>query len=238
MSTSPAAAGVFALLADGATAEIRAAIPDDLDAVRGMHEAMSQQNLYLRFFGLRKDAAGQEARRLCRPAAPDHAALLAWLNGKVVGAAGYEPTGTPGVAEVAVAVADDMHGRGVATLLLEHLLSLARVRHVRAFTAITLGENSAMLRVLSDAGLSVLRQWAHGVVELTIPIPRQAALGQDSPYLEAVARREGSADVASLTPLLSPASVAVVGASRRGHLSAGRSCGISAMRVSPDGSMR
>jgi acyl-CoA synthetase (NDP forming)/GNAT superfamily N-acetyltransferase len=215
MSTPPAAAGVFALLADGATAEIRAAIPDDLDAVRGMYEAMSQQNLYLRFFSLSKSAAGQEARRLCRPADPDHAALLALLNGKIVGAASYEPTGAPGVAEVAFAVADDMHGRGVATLLLEHLVSLARVRHLRAFTAITLGENSAMLRVLGDAGLGVLRRWADGVLELTIPIPRQAALGQDSAYLEAVARREGSADVASLTHLLSPVSVAVVGASRR-----------------------
>jgi hypothetical protein len=67
MSTPPAAPGVFALLADGTTAEIRAT-PDDVDAVRGMHEAMSAENLYLRFFSLSKNAAEQEARRLCRPA--------------------------------------------------------------------------------------------------------------------------------------------------------------------------
>lgn len=60
--------GTFALLADGTTAEIRAATPDDIDAVRDMHEAMSQENLYLRFFSLSKNAAEQEARRLCRPA--------------------------------------------------------------------------------------------------------------------------------------------------------------------------
>jgi acyl-CoA synthetase (NDP forming)/GNAT superfamily N-acetyltransferase len=209
--------GTFALLADGTTAEIRAATPDDIDAVRGMHEAMSQENLYLRFFSLSKNAAEQEARRLCRPASPDHAALLACVNGKVVGAASYEPTQAPGVAEVAFAVADDMHGRGVATLLLEHLVSLARSRHLTAFSAETLSENSAMLRVFGDAGLGVLRRWADGVVELTIPIPRQAALGQDSPYAEAVARREGRADVASLGHLLNPASVAVVGTSRRGE---------------------
>jgi acyl-CoA synthetase (NDP forming)/GNAT superfamily N-acetyltransferase len=213
--TRPSAPGVFALLADGATAEIRDATPDDLDAVRGMHEAMSPENRYLRFFSLSKNAAEQEARRLCRPADSDHAALLACLDGKVVGAASYEPDGTPGEAEVAFAVSDDMHGRGVATLLLEHLVSLARMRHLRAFTASTLAENSAMLRVFADAGLGVLRHWADGVAELTIPIPRQAALSQASLYLETVAGREERADVASLAPLLRPASVAVVGVSRK-----------------------
>src|SRR6266567_6746198 len=186
--TRPAASGVFALLADGTTAEIRPATPDDIDAVKSMHEAMSPENLYLRFFGLSKNAAEREARRLCRPADADHAALLACLNGKVVGAASYEPTKAPGIAEVAFAVADDMHGRGVATLLLEHLVSLARSRHLTALSAETLPENSAMLRVFGDAGLGVLRHWADGVVELTIPIPRQAALSQASQYLEVAGR--------------------------------------------------
>ena len=213
--TRPAEPGVFALLADGATAEIRAATPADLDAVCGMHAAMSPENLYLRFFSMSKDAAEREARRLCRPAGPDHAALLACLDGQVVGAASYEPTSTAGVAEVAFAVPDGMHGRGVATLLLEHLVSLARIRHLTAFTAETLAENSAMLRVFADAGLGAVRHWADGVVELSIPIPRQAALGQASLYLETVAGREQRAGVASLAPLLRPASVAVVGASRR-----------------------
>src|SRR5260370_39022336 len=194
---TPPPAGVFALLADSSTAEIRAAGPDDFAAVRSMHEAMSPQNLYLRFFSLSKNAAEQEARRLCRPAGPDHAALLACLNAVVVGAASYEPTNAPGTAEVAFAVADDMHGRGVATLLLGHLVSLARSRDLTALSAETLPENSAMLRVFGDAGLGVLRHWADGVVELSIPIPRQAALGQDSPYLDAVARRERRADRSS-----------------------------------------
>jgi GNAT superfamily N-acetyltransferase len=179
--TPAPAVGVFALLAGGAIIEIRAATADDIDTVRSMHEAMSPQNRYLRFFSLSKNAAAQEARRLCRPTGPDHAALLATLNGNVVGAASYEPNHTQGEAEIAFAVLDDMHGRGVATLLLEHLVSLARIRQLTAFTAETLPENSAMLRVLDDAGLGVQRHWADGVVKLTIPIPRHPALGQHSP---------------------------------------------------------
>ncbi|MEP7023257.1 MAG: GNAT family N-acetyltransferase, partial [Actinomycetota bacterium] len=209
------AAPVYALLTDGATAQIRAAAPDDYEAVRSMHAGMSPENLYLRFFSLNANAAEQEARRLCRAASPDHAALLACVAGTVVGAASYECSAVPGSAEVAFAVSDGMHGRGVATLLLDHLVSLARSRHLRTFTADTLGENSAMLRVFADAGLAVRRRVTHGVVELSIAIPRQAALDQDSTYLEAVAQREQRAGVASLIPLLRPRSVAVVGVGRK-----------------------
>ncbi len=38
----------YALLSDGATIEIRAARPEDFDAVRDMHAKMSPDNLYLR----------------------------------------------------------------------------------------------------------------------------------------------------------------------------------------------
>src|SRR5262245_65122276 len=205
----------YALLADGATAEIRPAGPGDLDAVTRFHRDMSPDNLYLRFFSLSKQAAEQEARRVCRPADADHAALLALLGPRVAGLASYELTGTPGVAEVAFAVADDMHGRGIATLLLEHLVSLGRARRVQAFTATTLPANAAMLRVFADAGLAVRQRLVDDVIELTMPIPRVAALGADSAYLDAVADREQRADVASLAPLLAPRSVAVVGAGRR-----------------------
>ena len=72
-----------------------------------------------------------------------------------------------------------------------------------------------MLRVFADAGLAVRRRLVDDVIELTMPIPREAALGEDSAYLDAVAGREQRADVASLAPLLAPRSIAVVGVSRR-----------------------
>jgi acyl-CoA synthetase (NDP forming) len=58
------------------------------------------------------------------------------------------------------------------------------------------------------------RRSADGVVELTFPLPGSADEGLES-YLESAALRESRADVASLRHLLRPASVAVVGASRR-----------------------
>ena len=214
--TALSEAGVsYALLADGTTITIRPAGAGDFEAVKRLHEAMSADNLYLRFFSMSRMAAEQEARRVTRQDGPPRGALLGFLGGELVGVASYEPTTEPETAEVAFAVADQMHGRGVATLLLEHLVSLAREHGVRVFTASTLPENTAMLRVFADAGLIVTRRLDDGVVELSMPIPRSAGLSEASPYLDAVAGREQRAEVASLEPLFAPRSVAVIGAGHR-----------------------
>jgi acyl-CoA synthetase (NDP forming)/GNAT superfamily N-acetyltransferase len=205
--------GTYALLTDGTTVLIRPARPGDAEAVQAMHAAMSPDNLYLRFFSLSPRNAEAEAVRVCREPGPDHAALLALLSDRLVGVASYEPSG-PGTAEVAFAVPDDMHGRGIATLLLEHLVSIGRERGLGAFSAEALTENQSMLAVFADAGLPVHRTIADGVVELTFPIPAADDRTLDG-YLDSVATRESRADVASLQHLLRPGSVAVVGASRR-----------------------
>jgi acyl-CoA synthetase (NDP forming)/GNAT superfamily N-acetyltransferase len=211
---TPAGGSVYALLTDGSTAEIRCARPQDAAAVQAMHEAMSPENLYLRFFSLSRNSAALEARRVGRPAGDGHAALLAWQDGRLIGVASYEPAGTAGSAEVAFAVPDDLHGRGVATLLLEHLVSLARRRGLTTFTAATLAENSAMLGVFSGAGLQARRHFGSGICEWTFPLPGDQAGAALDGYLDTVASRESRADVASLRYLLAPRSVAVIGASR------------------------
>jgi acyl-CoA synthetase (NDP forming)/RimJ/RimL family protein N-acetyltransferase len=204
----------YALLSDGSTVEIRQARAEDAADVRQMHEDLSPSNSYFRFFSYSPQAPEREARRLCRPDDADHAALLARLDGRLVGVASYEPTSRPGVAEIAFAVSDEMHGRGVATLLLEHLVSLARQRRLTAFAAETLPDNIAMQRVFADAGLPVERQFADGVIELTMPLPGHDG-GKLDHYLDAVAGRASRAEVASLRHLLLPESVAVIGAGRR-----------------------
>jgi acyl-CoA synthetase (NDP forming)/GNAT superfamily N-acetyltransferase len=213
--------GTYALLIDGGTVEIRPAGPGDFDAVRDMHAALSPKNAYLRFFNLSPLNAEREARRVCREPGPDHAALLAWLGGELAGVASYEITGKPDVAEIALAVPDHLHGRGIATLLLEHLVSIARRQKLRAFTAVTLAENVAMLGVFTSAGLPVQREHAAGEVELTFPLPADEADRRLGDYLDSVAARESRADVASLRHLLRPQSIAIIGASRR-RGSAGR----------------
>ena len=110
-------------------------------------------------------------------------------TGEVVGCGSYEVAGDGSrSAEVALAVADDMHSRGVGTLLLEHLVSLARSRGVRAFIAETLSENALMMQVFADAGLQAHRALADGVYDLTFPLPADEA------------RRRASAPTAMRSP--------------------------------------
>ena len=144
-------------------------------------------------------------------------ALLAVMDGELIGCGSYECDDAPRSlsAEIAFTVPDDMHNRGVGMLLMEHLISLARSRGLHAFTAETLSENAAMLRVFADAGLQAHRALADGVYDLTFPLPageEDVTLGT---YRDAVAERERSADVASLRHVLAPASVAVIGAAGR-----------------------
>jgi acyl-CoA synthetase (NDP forming)/GNAT superfamily N-acetyltransferase len=210
---------VYALLVNGSTVEIRPARPGDYDAVKDMHQAMSPDNAYLRFFSLSRQAAEAEARRICREPRPGRAALLALEGREVVGVASYQLLDGQGTdhkeAEVAFAVADRMHHRGIATLLLEHLVWYARSHGVTTFTGQTLAENTAMLKVIADAGLPVHRQASGWVVHLAIPLPGLVDGTDLDSYLNAVAEREREADAASLRHVFAPGSVAVIGASRR-----------------------
>jgi acyl-CoA synthetase (NDP forming)/GNAT superfamily N-acetyltransferase len=213
-------ASVYALLADGTTVEIRPAQAGDFDAVKAMHEAMSPANTYLRFFSMSRTAADREAKRLTREPGPDHSALLALAGGEVVGTASYEvaKAGDGSLrdhAEIAFAVADSMHHRGIATLLLEHLVSVARGQQLRAFVAETLSENAPMIGVFSDAGLPVTKRREDGVVTITIPLPPDDTGTELDAYLDRVARRERKANVASMRPLFAAESVVVIGAGRR-----------------------
>ena len=220
----------YALLADGSTVLIRSAGSADFAAVKAMHEAMSPDNAFFRFFSASRLAATREASRICREPDQEHATLLALSGDEVVGCASYERVNERN-AEVAFAVADRMHHRGIATLLLEHLVSRARADGFEALTAETLAENTAMMEVFADAGLPVRRRFDSGVIEVTVPLPRDSSDAALDTYLSAVDKREGSADAASLRHLFAPQSVAVIGAGRvpgtvgRAILDNIRSCG-------------
>ncbi|MDT3397259.1 GNAT family N-acetyltransferase [Streptomyces sp. B1866] len=199
-----------ALLTDGRTVEIRPARPQDHEQVRRLYDGMSAENLRLRFFGAGLKPGRRAADRACDPERPGHRALLAFYgeDPRVVGIAEYESEGgaEPQTAEIALAVADDFHARGVGTLLLEHLVHVAREDGVTLFTADALADNRAVQRVFTDLGLTVARRFDGPEVRCTV------CLDQDERYLTAVEARGRTADTASLRPLLRPDSVAVVGA--------------------------
>ncbi|MFI8191505.1 GNAT family N-acetyltransferase [Streptomyces sp. NPDC085946] len=211
MTTAPASGErVHALLTDGTTVCVRPAGPDDREAVLRLYTGMSEANLRLRFFAVSRRSAEQAAARVARPADSGYLALLAEHGGQVIGIAEYQVDGGKAAdsAEIALAVGDGRHHRGVGTLLLEHLVSAARARGIRTFTADVLADNHEVLKVLTDLGLRAERLRDGSEVHLLVPLDDSEA------YRVSVEGRGRTADVASLAPLLRPRTVAVVGAGR------------------------
>ncbi|MEE4418276.1 bifunctional GNAT family N-acetyltransferase/acetate--CoA ligase family protein [Streptomyces bugieae] len=200
---------VCALLTDGSTIRLRPACPEDRGSVLRLYDEMSADNLRSRFFAVSRRAGEQAADRVCEAARPGHRTLLAFQGDRLVGVAEYETTDDPAAAEIALAVADDFHHRGVGTLLLEHLVEVARENGIEAFTADVLADNHLIHRVFADLGLRVTRQYDGTTVRGVI------RLAPDERYLSALDVRGRTADTASLQPLLRPRSLAVVGAGTR-----------------------
>lgn len=204
---------VFALLADGTTVRVRPVAPADHAAVGRLYGHMSPENLRLRFFSSSPLVAQKAADALCTGVGPGDRALVAEADGGLVGLAEYHAAGPsgggPASAEVALAVADEWHHRGVGTLLLEHLVDCARADGLQELTAEALSENLPVIKVFADLGLPVHRRFDGPDVHVRV------ALTPDEHYLTALDTRGRTADVASLGPLLRPRSVAVVGAGHR-----------------------
>ncbi|WP_329131076.1 bifunctional acetate--CoA ligase family protein/GNAT family N-acetyltransferase [Streptomyces sp. NBC_00670] len=199
---------VHALLADGTTVGIRAVAPEDHDQLEGLYQEMSPENLRRRFFCTGARPGRLAADEACAPARPGHRALLAERAGQVIGLAEYHTDDTGNRADVAVAVAEGLHHRGVGTLLVEHLVSRARADGITALTADALSDNHEILRLFTDLGLHSTRRFEGPEVRYVI------ALEEDDTYLAATEARGRTADIASLTPLLKPRTIAVAGAGR------------------------
>jgi acyl-CoA synthetase (NDP forming)/GNAT superfamily N-acetyltransferase len=198
---------VDVLLRDGGIATVRPLRPEDADGLRDLHARVSDRTIWLRFFSVSRSTAEQYLDRLV--VNEDVLALVAVRGGSVVGLTTAEPLGD-GVAEVAFLVDDRESGRGLGSLLLEHLAAAARQRGIHRFTAQVLVENRAMLNVFLDAGFSLTRHAVRGVVDIEMDT------AATSRAVAAADQRGGLAEARSLRPFLAPATVAVVGARRDG----------------------
>jgi RimJ/RimL family protein N-acetyltransferase len=200
--------GVRALLTNGRVVRIRVLVPSDVDEVLELHRRLSERDSYLRFFGFARDLLPTIARRITRRSDHKHEGLGAYQGDVLVGVAHYETLADPHEAEIAFVVDRAVQERGLGTLLLEHLASVARHRGIRRFVAEVLSENQRMIHVIAEAGLTYRMRTEGPESEIVI------LLDQDDRYLSAVGERERVSDVASLAAVLRPASVVVVGAGR------------------------
>ena len=196
------------VLADGGTVHLRPIRAADDDALLGLYERLSDESIYLRFFSPVSRPTASQLDRLTNLDYRDRFALVAQLGDDIVAVARYDRRPGSDEAEVAFTVQDDQQGRGLGTILLEHLAAVARTHGIRRFYAETLPDNRKMLGVFRDAGYVVEREFADGVVNVAFPIdPTPASVSVQE-------AREQVSEARSVARLLAPESIAVIGASR------------------------
>ena len=155
---------------DGAAILIRAIRPDDKERLHDHFRGLSEESVYFRFMGIRRDLSPQDLKHLTELDFKNHVGLAATLteNGRerFIGVGRYICGAEPYRAEVAFAILDGFQGHGIGTLLLEHLSLIADANGVTEFEADVLGENRQMLEVFAHSGFESRRSFDSGVVRL------------------------------------------------------------------------
>lgn len=196
------------VLSDGATAHVRPIRPEDGARIVAFHGRQSPRSIYYRYFSPHPRLTEREVERMTVLDYVDRMALVALRGDELIGVARYDRWRHRSEAEVAFFVDDANHGRGLATVLLEHLAVRAREVGLTGFTASVLPENRRMIGVFTAAGFEAATRFADGIVEVRLgitPTPEAEA---------AIDERARAAASQAVRRLLSPRSVAVIGASR------------------------
>ncbi len=140
MATYPRHREADVVLRDGSTVHVRPVRPQDAAAVRAFFASLSPESTALRFFSAfpNLDQAVSWATNVDYQ---DRYGLVATgRDGQVVAHAGWERDAAGSErAEVAMAIADRLHGMGLGTILLGQLAEAATQAGVATFVASVLG---------------------------------------------------------------------------------------------------
>ena len=197
------------LLVDGRGVHLRPILPDDAERLALFHRSLTAGSSRVRLFGTKERPTASDFTKLAHVDYVDTMALVASVGDQIIGVARYIRLARSEEADVSFVVADEYQGKGVGTLLLESLACYAWEKGISAFLADTLPENSVMLGVFEDAGMSEASTLVEGVVRVRLDLTPTAS------YFERREERERVATAASVASFLRPASIAVIGAGRR-----------------------
>ncbi|HEV2757571.1 MAG TPA: GNAT family N-acetyltransferase [Actinomycetota bacterium] len=198
-------------LRDGSTVRIRPVLAPDLPRLVDLFGRLSRGSTRMRFHA----AAHPTEESLRRFAEVDYRGSFSLVaetgideRRSVIALASYFRT-TPGRAEMALVVDDDHQGRGLGSVLIEHLGEAAAEAAITTFEAEVLAANADMLEIIHNLDLPVQTSQEDGVVHAEFPTsPTPEAI-------ESFERREAVSAAAGVARFLKPRSVAVIGASRR-----------------------
>jgi acetyl coenzyme A synthetase (ADP forming)-like protein len=196
------------VLHDGSTVHLRPVREGDAGALREFLAGLSPESRAFRFFSGAVDLEGAAAAFADVDYAERYGLVAIRGGGRIVGH-GLYVGGPEGRAEVAFAVAEEMQGHGLGTILLAHLAEVASERGYPTFVANVLPQNHRMIEMFRESGLTPEIAAEPGVLRVEMPTSFSAAARERFEDRDRLAAR------AAVAAVLEPRSVALVGASRR-----------------------
>lgn len=196
------------VLHDGSTVRLRPVRPEDEGTLREFFAGLDAPSLAFRFFSGAVDVDRAAASLAGVNYAERYGLLAVRGEGRVVGH-GLYVGGPDERAEVAFAIAGEMQGRGLGTILLAHLAEVADEHGYTTFVADVLPQNHRMIEMFRESGLPTQVRAEPGVLQVEMPTSFSAAARERFEDRDRLAAR------ASVGAILEPSSVALVGASRK-----------------------
>jgi RimJ/RimL family protein N-acetyltransferase len=174
-------------LRDGRQAIAWTILPEDREAIREGYEHLSEESRYHRFLTGVPHLTEELLDHLVDEVdGIDHVALVLFvINGDKEGL----PAGIgrvirypdrPTVADVAVTVADEWQGQGIATALLAELMRQRPVGVTQLATTVA-ADNVASLRMLQRLGECTVTDTGTGRLDVVVDLPPRAEPGSDEP---------------------------------------------------------
>jgi RimJ/RimL family protein N-acetyltransferase len=160
-------------LRDGRRVDIRALRPEDRDDFVAAVRRIGTDSLYRRFFAVKREFSEKETQFFVNVDFVNHVALVAVVeeDGKpVIAGGGRYIVVNPGQAEVAFVVVDKYHGQGIGTMLMRHLVAIARGTGLRELIADVLPDNRQMLKVFEKSGLRTSTKRESESVHVTLQL--------------------------------------------------------------------
>jgi GNAT superfamily N-acetyltransferase len=168
-------------LKDGTQVTLRGARADDGPKIRQAFSKLVGETIYTRFFTSKAEISDAELKRVTGADFDRTVALLATIGSGdeeiVIGGASYVvlDTDPPGrSAEMAFTVEEDYQRLGVASLLMRHIVRIARAAGLTSLQADVLAHNAPMLAVFRRSGLPMATRVEGGAVHARLSLDQEA----------------------------------------------------------------
>ncbi len=151
-------------------------------------QSLSPMSKHYRFFGGIAALSDRMLDKFTHTHYPDNVAIIATVmendTEEEIGVARYATTGES-TADCAVAVANAWQGRGVATRLLQRLMTIARQAGVTELVGMVLRDNREMLALACHLGFVIRREEDASIIRVSRRLVRDISGVDDSRHADA-----------------------------------------------------